>query len=103
MTEPCPEIPVDRQLDDAQAAVQHASDLLTQAREAEAAANGAYEQARRDDPAAQTTDHARHAWAEAWRDFVDAAVDVERARDELRALHRQTATYAVMEEGAGRG
>lgn len=104
MTEPAaPEVPVDRQLGDAQAAVLHATAMLTEARRAELAASRAYEHARRCDPAGQITDDARRAWAEALHDWVDATIDQAQKRDELRALHRQTATYAVLEEGAGRG
>lgn len=91
------EVPQDRQLADARAGLAVARDLRAQASRAVDAARGAYETARRFDPAAQSTDLARHAWAEALADEVDARVRVERARDELNALHRQTADYAVTE------
>lgn len=93
------EVPHDGQLVDARAGLAVARDLRAQASRAVDAARGAYETARRFDPAAQSTDVARHAWAEALADQVDAQIGVEAARDELNALHRQTAEYAVTEEG----
>lgn len=98
MTEPGPEIPVRQQIADAQAAYSHTCDLFRQARDAAHTASGAYMRARATDPAAQTTDDARHAWVEAEHDLVDARAAMEQKVDELDALHRQTATYAVMEE-----
>lgn len=102
MTEPGPEIPVRQQIADAQASYEHAADLFRQASSAAHTALGAYRVARSNDPAGQTTDEARHAWVEAEHDLVDARAAMEQKVDELDALHRQTATYAVMEEGAGR-
>lgn len=88
---PPAEVPQDRQLVDARAGLAVACDHRAQASRAADAARAAYEAARRADPAAQSTDRARHAWAQALADWTDARVRVERARDELNAIHRQTA------------
>ncbi len=93
------EVPQDRQLADAQAAADKALTRWREANEAMHAARGAYTLARSVDPAGQDTDQARHAWCEALHDLADAQADMERARDELTAVHRQSATYAVTEEG----
>lgn len=85
------EVPHDQQLADARASLATARDLRDQASAALDAATAAYETARRNDPAGQTTDQARHAWAQALADYTDARVRVEEARDELAALHRQSA------------
>jgi hypothetical protein len=97
------DIPVDRKIADAQASYQHATDLFRQASSAAHATHGAYRVARATDPAGQLTDDARHAWVEAEHDLVDARAAMEKAADEVAALHRQTATYAVLEEGTSRG
>lgn len=93
------EVPHDGQLTAARAGLAVARDLRAQASRAVDAARGAYETARQFDPAGQSTDLARHAWTQALADYTDARVRVEQARDELNALHRQTAEYAVTEEG----
>lgn len=93
-----PEIPLRAQIADAQAHYQHAADLFAQARHAAAMARSEYRRARATDPAGQSADDARNAWAEAQHDEVDARAAMEQAVDELDAVHRQTATYAVMEE-----
>lgn len=102
MTE-TPEVPFGRQLADAQAAYEHAAGLFAQARHAAAAARSGYRRARASDPAAQSTDEARHAWVEAEHDLVDARAAMDQTADEWTAIDRQTATYAVMKEGADRG
>lgn len=93
-----PDIPVEQQITDAQAIYEHAADLFEQASGAAQRALGVYRVARSADPAAQSTDEARHAWVEAEHDLADARGVMEQAADEVAALRRQTATYAVTEE-----
>ncbi|GAA4225997.1 hypothetical protein GCM10022254_09440 [Actinomadura meridiana] len=93
-----PEIPHDQQLAAAQAVANHATQKFAATCEAMHAARGAYTLARASDPADQTTDDARQAWAEAAHDLVDAHVAMEQARDEVTAIHRQSAEYAITEE-----
>lgn len=57
---------------------------------AEYVALTAYKTARRQDPAAQTTDDAREAWAKACRAWLDALMAYEQARDEVAALSALT-------------
>lgn len=64
--------------------------LLVQASDAVHAARLAYERCRAADPAAQTTDIARNAWAQAMTDWIDARAAVEQARDEVAALAQLT-------------
>lgn len=97
-----PDIPAHQQIADAQASYEHTADLFRQASGAAHRALSLYRAARSTDPAGQSTDEARHAWVEAEHDLVDARGVMEQAADEVAALHRQTATYAVMEE-ADRG
>ena len=98
MTKTTPEVPAGEQLEAAVAALDKAARRYLDAGDAMRAARAAYTRARHTDPAAQTTDQARNAWAEAEHDLVDARVDMERARDELGALERQTAEHATTQE-----
>lgn len=89
-TTPAPEVPAAQQLAHAQANADHTTDLCVQARDALHETRGVYALARTCDPAAQATEHARHAWSQALADWADAQVAMEKARDELTALHRES-------------
>lgn len=91
------EVPQNEQLAAARADLATARDLRAHAGRALDAAHAAYQTARQADPAGQSTDQARHAWAQAIADHADARVKVEQARDELNAIHRQTADNAMTE------
>lgn len=95
-----PDVPQDRQLAAAQAALDHTTRRYADATTAMHAARADYTRARQQDPAGQTTDQARNASTEAEHDQIDARAAMEQARDELIAVHRQSAAYAVTGEAA---
>jgi hypothetical protein len=92
------EVPRARQLAHAEAAVNHANARRADARSAVRSTRAAYTLARAAAPAAQTTDQARERWEAARTAEVRALVDLERARDELRALQTESGAPQSLQE-----
>ena len=85
-----PEVPRVQQLAHAEAATTQASARRADAHSTVRSTRATYIIARTADPAAQTTEQARAAWADALYAEVRALVKLERAKDELAALQGES-------------